>query len=178
MRAILASTKYHDDIDIFCPSVSRKDLEYLVQFLYAGNIPCDNEKISCQILDNLNKVFGFPDSMVLALPNNAGICTINVEKNEVPVETLVKEEDDEITIDNHDISENPTEALKISNVETVDHSYSTTTTPDIIIEDHDLDTNEDLNKTSAFPNNELPKFYECQFCFRIVWKWSENYCGL
>ena len=43
-------------------------------------------KTACQILDNLNKVFGFPNSMVLALPNNAGICRISVENNEVPVQ--------------------------------------------------------------------------------------------
>ena len=66
--------------------MSKTDLEYLVQFLYYGKIPCDNEKISCQILENLNKLFGFPNSMVLALPNNAGICTINVENKEVPIE--------------------------------------------------------------------------------------------
>ena len=66
--------------------MSKNDLEYLVQFLYYGKIPCDNEKISCQILENLNKLFGFPNSMVLALPNNAGICTINVENKEVPIE--------------------------------------------------------------------------------------------
>ena len=138
-------------------------MEYLVQFLYAGNIPCDNEKISCQILDNLNKVFGFPDSMVLALPNNAGICTINVEKNEVPVEMLVKktENEDEITIDTNDVSDN-IEPFENDNVETADLS----TTTDISIEDHNLDSDshEDFNKTSAFPRNELPKFYECQYC--------------
>ena len=47
---------------------------------------CFENTIACQILDNLNKVFGFPNSMVLALPNNAGICRISVENNEVPVQ--------------------------------------------------------------------------------------------
>jgi len=89
MRTILAATEnhcLHDDIEILCPSISRENLQFLVQFLYKGSIPCSDNKIACQILDNLNKVFGFPNSMVLALPNNAGICRISVENNEVPVQ--------------------------------------------------------------------------------------------
>ena len=99
MRTILAATEnhcLHDDIEILCPSISRENLQFLVQFLYKGSIPCSDNAIACQILENLNKVFGFPNSMVLALPNNAGICRISVENNEVPVQEKKIEKKDKI----------------------------------------------------------------------------------
>ena len=48
MRTILAATENHcldDDIEILCPSISRKNLQFLVQFLYKGSIPCSDNKI-------------------------------------------------------------------------------------------------------------------------------------
>ena len=48
MRTILAATENHcldDDIEILCPSISRKNLHFLVQFLYKGSIPCSDNKI-------------------------------------------------------------------------------------------------------------------------------------
>ena len=57
MRTILAATEnhcLHDDIEILCPSISRENLEFLVQFLYKGSIPCSDNAIGnlLQGIDN------------------------------------------------------------------------------------------------------------------------------
>ena len=58
MRTILAATENHcldDDIEILCPSISRKNLHFLVQFLYKGSIPCSDNKIGNLSKDIDNK---------------------------------------------------------------------------------------------------------------------------
>ena len=50
------------NMEIFCPC-SNKDLEYLVQFLYTGEIIFKNESDAPKILETLFKVFGFPEDM-------------------------------------------------------------------------------------------------------------------
>ena len=49
-------------IEILCPR-KKGDLQTLVQFLYDGEIHCDNENEYHEINNNLNKIFGFPDNM-------------------------------------------------------------------------------------------------------------------
>ena len=66
MRQILTSAKGQccSVIEIFCPC-KKEDLQHLVHFFYAGEIRCDNETDSRVIIDNLNKIFGFPQNMHL-----------------------------------------------------------------------------------------------------------------
>ena len=60
LRKILSSTKGHcyGILEIICPC-TKKELSYLVDFLYSGEIHCKNEKESLKIVENLEKMFGF-----------------------------------------------------------------------------------------------------------------------
>ena len=58
MRTILAAAEnhcLHDDIEILCPSISRENLQFLVQFLYKGSIPCSDNTIGNLLRDIDNK---------------------------------------------------------------------------------------------------------------------------
>ena len=58
MRTILAAAEnhcLHDDIEILCPSISRENLQFLVQFLYKGSIPCSDNTIGNLSRDIDNK---------------------------------------------------------------------------------------------------------------------------
>ena len=61
MRKILESTKEHccEIMEIFCPC-SEKELGEMVRFLYTGEIKCENRINYLKIMENLNKIFGFP----------------------------------------------------------------------------------------------------------------------
>ena len=48
------------------PSLSRKDLEHIVKFLYSGRIVCRDQDDASNILSNLTKLLGFPESMDLS----------------------------------------------------------------------------------------------------------------
>ena len=45
------------------PSLSKYDLEYVVEFLYSGQISCSDQDTVSQVLSNLSKLLGFPESM-------------------------------------------------------------------------------------------------------------------
>ena len=64
LRKILFSTKEHccQIMEILCPC-SKNDLSHLVNFLYDGEIRCEEEKNALKILENLNKLFGFDKSL-------------------------------------------------------------------------------------------------------------------
>ena len=51
-------------IEISCPC-KKEDLRHLVNFLYDGEIHCNDETASHKIFDNLHKIFGFPQNMHL-----------------------------------------------------------------------------------------------------------------
>ena len=56
-------------LEIFCPC-SKGELNHLVLFLYSGVINCENELDSLNILENLDKVFGYhPKNLVRNNPN-------------------------------------------------------------------------------------------------------------
>ena len=48
----------------------KEDLKHLVNFLYDGEIHCDNETDSHKIFDNLHKIYGFPQNMHLQCQEN------------------------------------------------------------------------------------------------------------
>lgn len=59
-------TECCNNLDIMLPSLTKDDLEYVVEFLYTGQISCpDQETVSC-VLTNLSKLLGFPEGMDLS----------------------------------------------------------------------------------------------------------------
>ena len=74
MREILFSAKDHccEKIEIFCPC-STEELNYLVYFLYNGEIYCDENKDATQIIQNLSKVLGFPDNLIIERKNGEAV---------------------------------------------------------------------------------------------------------
>ena len=66
MRRILTSMNGHccSMIEIICPC-QKGDLQNLVQFLYDGEIHCDDETDYKVIFNNLSQIFGFPEDMHL-----------------------------------------------------------------------------------------------------------------
>ena len=47
-------------IEILCTSISREELQLMVNFLYTGKISCKDENLSSEACKNLSEVFGFP----------------------------------------------------------------------------------------------------------------------
>ena len=47
-------------IEIMCPSLSKEELEIIVNFLYKGKTFCTGEAVAFQVIDNLKHLFGFP----------------------------------------------------------------------------------------------------------------------
>jgi hypothetical protein len=68
LREILSSTKEHccSTIEVLCPC-SKVELKHLVNFLYDGEIHCEKEYDSLKIIENLQKIFGFPRNLDLDL---------------------------------------------------------------------------------------------------------------
>jgi hypothetical protein len=71
LRKILscASERCCGTIEVFCPC-SEDELNHLVNFLYDGEIHCEEEFDSLKILENLNKIFGFSNDLTMKMPND------------------------------------------------------------------------------------------------------------
>ena len=71
LREILSSANERccGTIEVFCPC-SKDELSHLVNFLYDGEIHCEQEFDSLKILENLNKIFGFSKNLVIKRPND------------------------------------------------------------------------------------------------------------
>ena len=50
-------------IEVFVPSLTKEELELLVEFLYCGEVICSNKSIACKVFSNLVQFFGFPECM-------------------------------------------------------------------------------------------------------------------
>ena len=59
LRELLSSANCCNTLEILCPC-STEELAHLVNFLYDGEIHCENENDSKIIQENLEKIFGFP----------------------------------------------------------------------------------------------------------------------
>ena len=80
-RKILSCAKEQccEILEVFCPC-SKDELNHLVLFLYAGVINCENEFDSLNILENLDKVFGYqPKNLVRNNPINGTVFTNSTE---------------------------------------------------------------------------------------------------
>ena len=81
LREILLSTKEHccGTIEVICPC-SKEELNHLVNFLYDGEIHCENESDSLKVIENLQKIFGFPRNLDLCYPNQTFFASVtNIE---------------------------------------------------------------------------------------------------
>ena len=68
LRKILSSANERccGTIEVFCPC-SKDELNHLVNFLYDGEIHCEEEFDSLNILENLNKIFGFSKNLAMKM---------------------------------------------------------------------------------------------------------------
>ena len=66
LRKIANSTKESCNvpIEILCPC-SDKELSILVEFLYTGQMICDDVEVLSKSIDNLKEIFGFPNELPL-----------------------------------------------------------------------------------------------------------------
>ena len=66
MREILKTVKDHcfSKIEILCPC-TKEELTKIIHFLYFGEIQCDDVFDLINISEDLNKIFGFPESLNL-----------------------------------------------------------------------------------------------------------------
>ena len=55
-------------VEIVCPC-TKEDLNCLINFLYKGEINCENENDAIKIQENLSKIFGFPENLHLKNSN-------------------------------------------------------------------------------------------------------------
>jgi len=88
LREILSSTKEHccTTIEVLCPC-SKEELSHLVNFLYDGEIHCKGESDSLKMIENLQKIFGYPRNLDLDYRNETSVdnietMTITEELNE------------------------------------------------------------------------------------------------
>ena len=81
MREILSSTKELccGTIEVLIPC-SKVELKHLVNFLYDGEINCENESDSLKIIENLQNIFGFPRNLDLNYHNETFSASVdNIE---------------------------------------------------------------------------------------------------
>ena len=70
MREVVNSVNYNcGKIEIFFPSLSKKEIDPMVEFLYTGKISNSNANKSMvsEVLDNLTKLLGFPNSLQITM---------------------------------------------------------------------------------------------------------------
>ena len=88
LREILSSTKDQccGTIEVLCPC-SKEELGHLVNFLYDGEIHCEKESDSLTIIENLQKIFGFPRNLDLTYQN----VTVSSSFNNIQAVTIIEE---------------------------------------------------------------------------------------
>ena len=64
MRTILKTTQVNccSPVEILCPC-QKNELDHLVNFLYSGEIRSTEESESLKTIENLIKIFGFPENL-------------------------------------------------------------------------------------------------------------------
>jgi KRAB domain-containing zinc finger protein len=60
MREMIGTIGIDSKIEVFCPSLSKEELEIIVDFFYNGNIFYTNPAVVSQVSKNLEELFGFP----------------------------------------------------------------------------------------------------------------------
>lgn len=100
-----------ETLKICCPC-SKKELEHLVNFLYDGEIHCENETESLKIQENLSKIFGFSENLSFNNPNEARHQWFTKMHCSLDIDFEAVEEKIEISFDesseNHNLNGNET----------------------------------------------------------------------
>ena len=93
LRKILFTTINHccDTIEIICPC-TKEELEKLVNFLYHGEIQCENDFESFKSQEDLSKIFGFPEDFniefqIATLLDDPALSTIPPTTTKAPTTT-------------------------------------------------------------------------------------------
>jgi hypothetical protein len=60
MREMIGTVGIDSKIEVFCPSLSKEELEIIVDFFYNGKIFYENQTIVSEVSKNLEELFGFP----------------------------------------------------------------------------------------------------------------------
>ena len=117
MREMIGSVGIDSKIDVFCPSLSKEELEIIVDFFYNGKIVYKNQTVVSQVSRNLEELFGFPfiePSTVLKEDPEQFILTKKAKKqspsisasilHDVPKASDVKEIKKELKYEDDDIT--------------------------------------------------------------------------
>ena len=64
MREMIQSVGMDSKIEVFCPSLTKEELEIIVDFFYNGKIFHNNEKVIYNVSKTLVDLFGFPSMKV------------------------------------------------------------------------------------------------------------------
>ena len=83
LRKLLSSANCCSKVEILCPC-SKEELAHLVNFLYDGEIQYQSQNDSIKILENLSKIFGFPENLNLNDINQ----TLFINQNGSPGEDI------------------------------------------------------------------------------------------
>ena len=104
MREMIGTVSIDSKIEVFCPSLSKEELEIIVDFFYNGNIFYTNQAVVSQVSKNLEELFGFPLIQVETSDTKGSILRhetrIKAKKISIP-ETAIKIERD---VDYQDVS--------------------------------------------------------------------------
>ena len=91
MREILKSVNYCGVVEIICPC-SKEELGHLMNFINEGKIECNKKIDYLKIIENLNKILGYPDDYI----NNIWSDVLD-EKEKSDIQTVSESGDNEET---------------------------------------------------------------------------------
>ena len=104
MREMIGTVGIDSKIEVFCPSLSKEELEIIVDFFYNGNIFYTNQAVVSQVSKNLEELFGFPLIQVETSDTKESILRHETRKQAKKIsipETAIKIERD---VDYQDVS--------------------------------------------------------------------------
>ena len=149
MLSILASAKSCcEKIEIIIPSIQTDEMENIINFLYSGTIPADNKII----LENLTKVFGFPENMIFT-------SNIKREIKEEPIENFTEHEEnvmDFITSQEFDDKLDEKTTVPCSSVKSFEKTFDTTS--------RKRQSYSKEEETTELQSNKVAKNFICGFC--------------
>ena len=64
VKSLNMDSSSFDLVEVMCPSMSKRDLENMVQFLYSGKISCFDKSSAALLCENLTSIFGFPSMKI------------------------------------------------------------------------------------------------------------------
>ena len=185
MRKIVAnfiedSRSHHDKLEIFCPDCTKEELQYLVDFLYDGEIRCENSEESVKIFKILTEIFGFPDYLLSRCQTSFGDrVTPEVQLNEPNL--VILNNSDEV-VENNDTSEavtlevtldqNIVENLNFQNLEEIKSQSSNSRTQSFNEKEINLILDENVTKDDV--NRKNPEGKDRLFYWKL-WDCRKKY---